>query len=231
VSGLATQDVDKDVTEIVCHGERLQLLPQRAVHWAAQRTLFVADLHLGKEHVFGRQGIAVPGGSSEATLTRLDALLRTTRAERLIVLGDLMHAAPHATESWLVSLSTLLDAHRSLAVHVCAGNHDRVAGRAALDARLHWHADPLVDGPFVLQHHPGDDARGYVLCGHVHPAFRLGGRGRDSMRLPAFWFRPGHAVLPAFGSFTGGHTIGSARGDRIWVSGPQRVVAVSPRRR
>lgn len=220
-----------EATVIACAGEQLHLLPQHAVHWPIRRTLFVADLHLGKEHAFGRQGIPIPVGPSETTLARLDVLLRTTRAERLVVLGDLMHTAPDADESWLGSLGALLDAHRQLDVHVCAGNHDREPGRATLDQRLHWHAEPIVDGPFVLQHHPGEDDRGYVLCGHVHPAFILGRRRRDALRVPAFWFRSRHAVLPAFGGFTGKHAIDAERGDRIWISGPERVVAVSQRRR
>jgi len=222
---------DNEVTVIACQGEQLHLLPQQAVHWPVRRTVFVADLHLGKEHAFGRQGIPIPAGSSEATLARLDTLLRITHAERLVVLGDLMHAAPEADESWLGSLSTFLDEHRELDVRVCAGNHDREAGRTRIDARVRWHAEPIVDGPFVLQHHPGEDARGYVLCGHVHPTFMLGRSRRDALRVPAFWFRPGQAVLPAFGGFTGGHAIRAERGDRIWISGPERVVAVSQRRR
>lgn len=220
-----------EATVIACHGEQLHLLPQRAVHWPVRRTLFVADVHLGKEHVFGRQGIAIPGGPTESSLARLSALIGATRVERLVVLGDLMHAAPGAGDTWPIALSGFLDAHAELDVHVCAGNHDRHARQHPLDARLKWHPEPIVDGPFVLQHHPGDDARGYVLCGHVHPAFRLGGKRRDALRVPAFWFRPGHAVLPAFGSFTGGHSIEPARGDRLWVGGPERVVAVSARGR
>ena len=75
-------------------GERLELHPERAVHWPARRTLFVADVHLGKEHVFGRRGIPIPGGISAAQLARLAALVARTAAERLVVLGDLMHDAP-----------------------------------------------------------------------------------------------------------------------------------------
>ena len=76
----------------------------------------------------------------------------------------------------------------------------------------------------MLRHHPGDDARGYGLAGHLHPAWRL--PGRSAPRLPAFWARAGHMVLPAFGDFTGGMGIRPDAGDRIWVAGPERVVPV-----
>ena len=211
-------------------GERLTLHPERAVHWPARRTLLVADLHLGKEHAFGRRGIAIPAGPSEAGLARLARLIAATGVERLAVLGDLMHDAPDGPESWLGALSGVLDTHRSLAVEVCAGNHDRPEAHAALDARLTWLAEPVVDGPFVLRHHPRDDPRGHVLAGHLHPVHRVGRARGAGLRLPAFWLRPGHAVLPAFGEFTGGLAVRPERGDRLWVAGPERVVRVTLRR-
>ena len=214
-----------DTVEIACQDERLVLHPERAVHWRARRTLFVADVHLGKEDAFGRQGIAIPRGSSEGDLGRLAALVAATGAERLCVLGDFMHAAPRADESWLAALAAFLDGHASLAVEVVVGNHDRVAGRPLVDGRVRWIEGSVHEGPFVLRHEPGEDARGYVLAGHLHPACRVGGRrGRDSLRAPAFWFRRRHAVLPAFGSFTGGETIRAERGDRLFLAAPDGVV-------
>lgn len=211
-------------------GERVELHPDRALCWPARSTLFVADVHLGKEHAFGRGGVPVPGGVSERGLARLARLAATTRVERLVVLGDLMHDVPGEGESWLAALSGFLDAHASLSVEVCAGNHDRDEARPRLDPRLVWLDEPHADGPFVLRHHPGDDPRGYALAGHVHPVWRLGGRRGDAMRLPAFWARPGHLVMPAFGEFTGGHRVARDEGDRVWVAGPDRVVPVARRR-
>ena len=177
--------------------------------------------------MFGRLGVAVPHGPSERDLARLAALVAETRAERLCILGDFMHDAPHPEERWLGALSDFLDAHASLAVEVVAGNHDRHGGRALVDARVRWHEGSVRDGPFVLRHEPMDDEGGYVLAGHLHPACRVGGgRGGDSMRAPAFWFRPGHAVLPAFGTFTGGMNVRPTRGERVFLVGPDCVVPV-----
>ena len=213
-------------TRATLAGEAVTLHPDRALGWPARSTLFVADVHLGKEHVFGRAGIPVPGGVSERALERLARLVATTGVERLVVLGDLMHDTPGEGESWLGALSGFLDAHGSLTVEVCAGNHDRVEARPRLDPRLRWLDEPRADGPFVLRHHPADDPRGHVLAGHVHPVWRLDRRRGDGPRLPAFWTRPGHTVLPAFGEFTGGHRVERGDGDRVWVAGPERVVAV-----
>lgn len=213
---------------IQCCDEQLYLHHERAIYWPGQRSLLVADVHFGKEHVFGRAGIAIPGGISQLNLDRLSRLVEATGAERLFILGDFMHAAPTARECWLLSLSQFLDQHGELAVQVITGNHDHRAGRQLVDPRISWLSASLVISPFVLQHEPADDARGYLLSGHLHPAFRLragAARGRgESLRAPAFWFRKQHAVLPAFGDFTGGHAIKPASGDHIYLCGPDCVL-------
>lgn len=103
-------------------GETLWLLPEGAVWWPAQRTLFAADLHLGKGAAFRAQGQAVPAGSSARTLARLEALMASHRAERLVVLGDFWHGAQGLT-------ARLLDAVAAFAQRVptvlVLGNHDR----------------------------------------------------------------------------------------------------------
>jgi len=192
----------------------------------------VADVHVGKEHVFGRSGIAVPGGISEATLQKLFTLVDRSRVSTLMVLGDFMHAAPLPQESWLVELSQQLDQRPRLTVHIVAGNHDKVSGRSLVDSRVVWHPDRLLKPPFVLQHEPANNAtqldQGYVLAGHLHPAWRVGHSRKSAIRAPVFWCNEHTCVLPAFGEFTGGKLIHprSAR-DRIYMVGEDCVVDVS----
>jgi len=54
----------------------------------------------------------------------------------------------------------------------------------------------------------------YSLTGHVHPARVLQGRGRgaDRVRLPCFVFSDKRGILPAFGVFTGHHTVSVQEG-------------------
>lgn len=211
-----------------CVGERFELHHQRVIYWKARRTLLVADVHFGKEDAFGRMGVAIPEGPSTLSLSRLGAMLAASGAERLCVLGDFMHAAPRPDERWLYALSDFLDRHTALSFDVVAGNHDKRVGRQLVDARIHWIEDSCLEPPFVLRHVPGTDSRGYVLSGHLHPVFRLraGGRKRQSVRAPAFWFREDHAVLPAFGEFTGGHVITPETGDQVFLAGPDSVIRV-----
>jgi metallophosphoesterase superfamily enzyme len=57
--------------------------------------------------------------------------------------------------------------------------------------------------PFLACHEPALPPSGYALCGHLHPGVRLHGHGEESARLPCFVLGQRHAILPAFGRFTG----------------------------
>jgi len=211
---------------IDCCGESLLLLPERAIFWPRLSTLFVADVHVGKEHVFGRSGIAIPGGISERTLNQLFAIVDQSCAQRLIVLGDFLHAMPRRSERWLSTLSANLDQRKSLSMMIVAGNHDKPAGRQLIDKRIAWRAESVVEPPFVLQHVPGSDPKGYVLAGHLHPVWRIGRARRSTLRAPAFWFSQTGAVLPAFSEFTGGQMIKPDPEDQIYMTGPDCVIPV-----
>ena len=63
-----------------------------------------------------------------------------------------------------------------------------------------------------------------MLGGHLHPACRIHGRGRDSLRLPCFVSDGRQVILPAFGEFTGGW-IADAAPDR---TGPDRTGVFTP---
>ena len=212
---------------IQCQGQLLLLHPKGVIYWPEDHILFAADVHVGKEHRFGRAGIPIPGGISEATLVSLFSLAEEAGAKRLIILGDFMHSAPLSSESWLDELSRLLDSNANLAVEVVAGNHDKLSGQTIIDSRVTWHQTSLTIDPFVLKHEPYKDDNGFVLCGHVHPAWRLKQSRRASLKTPAFWFTKDYAVLPAFGHFTGGVVVdANLKEDSIYMIGENSVVKV-----
>lgn len=217
----------KEALEIECQGETLLLHPERVLFWPAQKILFVADVHAGKEHRFGRAGIAIPGGISDDVLTKLFALCVQSAAQRLIVLGDFMHSIPTVGESWLATLSYLLDENPHLSMDIVAGNHDKLTGQKLIDPRITWHADLLHLPPFVLKHEPDEHSEDFMLAGHIHPTWRLSQSRRLAVKAPVFWFRKHYAVLPAFGDFTGGVIIDpSPTTDSIYMVGPSCVINI-----
>ena len=211
-------------------GEDVALYAERALHWPAGRTLFVADVHLGKTAAFRAGGVALPAGATAANLARLSALVHATRCEALVVLGDLIHAASGRTAALDHAFGQWRAAHSALAITLVRGNHDSRAG----DPPAGWLVD-VVDGPepappFLLCHEPPNAIAGglfgYALAGHVHPGVHISGAGLQSERLPCFVLGRHRAILPAFGRFTGSAVQRWASDDAIVAIAGERLFAL-----
>lgn len=207
--------------EIEIAGERVVLMPERAIFWPARSTLLVADPHFGKAATFRAGGIFVPRGTTSRALARLAAAIDRMRAARLVFLGDLLHAREGRSPETLRVIAEWRAARSSMEVLLVRGNHDRRAGDPPPELNISCREAPLFAGAFAFAHHPAPLADHHVLAGHIHPGVRLSGAGRQSHRLSCFWIRPDITVLPAFGDFTG-------LGD-IEVSGDDRVFAIADR--
>ena len=208
-------------------GERLHLLPERAVWWDRAATLVVADLHWGKAATFRAAGIAIPPGATADDLRRLDSALRRTAARRLIVLGDLFHArAGRRSDATLAELRRWRTGAADIEILLVRGNHDRRAGDPPAELGIAC-VDPPVDAPpFALHHEARPEPGRYTLAGHVHPGVTLRGAGRQRERLPCFVVGPTRMILPAFGSFTGTAELDDEAEDRRFVIADDEVLAV-----
>jgi len=208
-------------------GERITLLVERAAYWERTRTLLIADPHFGKAAAFRAAGVPVPRGTTTGSLTRLYAALSRTGATRIVFLGDFLHAREGREAETTRVVSEWRRRHESIDMVLVRGNHDKRAGDPGPDVEIRCADAPVSEAPFVFTHKPAVSDAGYVICGHVHPAARLTGPGRETVRLPCFWARPRTMVLPAFGEFTGVAEIDVESGDRVWVIADGSVVGVS----
>lgn len=206
--------------------ETLHLLPERAIYWPRTETLFIADPHFGKTATFRAHAIPLPEGDMAADLGRLTQALQRTAAKQLIILGDLLHAARGRDETVLNTFTTWRAQQADLRIFLVRGNHDRNAGDPPEDWGIQVVNGPTPGPYFVLSHEPLTPVTGYALAGHIHPAVQLTGKGRQSLKLPCFWFSPHCGVLPAFADFTGGALIKPQAGDRIFVVTETQVMPV-----
>lgn len=207
-------------------GEAVALSPERALLWPGAATLVVADAHFGKAAAFRAAGVPVPRGTTADSLARLDGLIARHAVARLVFLGDFLHARSGRAAGTLAALEAWRGRHAALDVVLVRGNHDRHAGDPPDALGIETVSAPHTLGPFALCHEPAAVAGAYALAGHLHPAFRLHGRARQSARLPCFVVGPRGAVLPAFGGFTGMHTVRPAPGERIYVVAGDAVMPV-----
>ena len=73
--------------------DALVLDARRAAWLPGPRLLAVADTHLGHAWVQRARGQLVPVGTPDDSLDRLAALVRDHAARRLVIVGDVVHAA------------------------------------------------------------------------------------------------------------------------------------------
>lgn len=207
-------------------GEALVLLPGRALYRPKSSELIVSDVHLGKAAAFRAAGRPLPTGTTRAELARLDALIATTHARRLSVLGDLVHDELDPEGSTLETLAAWLVQRSALQPRLVLGNHDRHA-RERLDAlELVLETAPLTVDGLEYRHEPPqatDANEAPWLAGHLHPGVLLRSRS-DRLRVPVFWLCGARGVvLPAFGAFTGCHDVAAEAGDRLFAAGEREV--------
>ena len=212
-----------------------QLLPEKAVWWAETSTLMIADLHLGKAAHFRRNGIAIPADANLENLARLTRLLSRLRPKHLLLLGDLFHS--EINEEWRVFVDWLDEERQinpTLLPHLIVGNHDILPFSALDQARIPFSLAHRESGGILFTHAPEDaDTMRQTtdvlhVCGHWHPGVALRGGGRQSLRLPCFYLaqREGfqQLVLPAFGAFTGLHTVRPGKHDRVFMVADKEIV-------
>lgn len=175
-------------------------LKDRAVFWKSQKALLVSDVHLGKATHFNNAGLAVPSQVEDKNLYRLTLLIEEFEPKVVYFLGDLFHSKANMANDLFLSW---LAEHPSVSFHLIEGNHDRSNGRYPDDLGL---ADHLMVSSIKLIHEPLDDETVHI-CGHIHPGVRYKGRGRQSLKVPAVILSKSRMILPAFGEFTGLHTV------------------------
>jgi DNA ligase-associated metallophosphoesterase len=206
-------------------GEEMIARADRTLYWPKCRTLFVADLHLGKGAAFRAGSIPVPEGSTETTLRNLSHAMSKCDLDELVILGDMWHSKTARDEGTRRRFASWRREHSGVEMLLVVGNHDVRSG--PLEGEGFQVADSVIRRPFVLTHHPSPSADGYVLAGHIHPSVNLEGRGRQSLKLPCFWFGDQMAVLPSFGDFTGSATVYPKRGDTVLVIAEDKVIRIS----
>jgi DNA ligase-associated metallophosphoesterase len=208
-------------------GEELWLLPEKALYWPAQQALLIADVHFGKAAAYRRLGQPVPQGTTTANIEVLDRLLARLPCRQLIFLGDFLHGPGSHAAGTLNALAEWRARHADLPMTLIRGNHDKRAGDPPAALNIRVVPEPLLLGPFALQHEPDTHPERHVLAGHVHPVYRLNGKGRQRLRLACFRLGERLSLLPAFGAFTGGYQVEKDAQCRIFVIGDNEIWPVS----
>lgn len=179
-------------------GVPLFALGSGALFWPDRNLLCVSDLHIGKAERQARLGGAqLPPYETQDTLGRLEKDLGDTGATTVVCLGDTFDdntAMGELSEGESLWITRLQAGRKWIWIE---GNHD--PGPVALGGT---HLAELPQPPLTFRHiaQPGSSGE---LSGHYHPKARMRTRGH-SLSRPCFLVDSDRAILPAYGTFTGG---------------------------
>jgi uncharacterized protein len=211
------ENVFKDIS---CCGETLSLSNQRALFWGKERTLVIADLHLGKTAHFRKHGIAIPLSVMERDLQRLKNLIVFFGARNLIVVGDMFHSGYNTD---LAVFKRWRDELTALEIHLVKGNHDRLSEEQYAYLGINSSAHELLIPPFHFVHHAQAN-KPFSIGGHLHPGRVIYGMAKQAVRLPCFILNEHQLILPAFSLFTGLDTQNEPLGNNTYYLLTEKAV-------
>lgn len=178
------------------------LTNQRAMYWSDQSALIISDLHLGKTAHFRKNGIALPASIIQQDLNRLTLLISHFKAQKLIIVGDFLHAGKNSEISLFHEFkSQLLD----LDIILIKGNHDRVSKKRIIDWGIYSVYDTYELGEILFSHEEVETTNKFVISGHLHPGVSLY-NSNMKMKFPCYIVTGQQLILPAFSKFTGLNT-------------------------
>ncbi len=205
--------------------QTLWLSPESCLYWEEAAALIISDLHFGKSGHFRKEGIGIPQAAFKEDLQRLFAQVQFFKPKQVIVVGDFFHS--HLNNEILLFEKWRKDI-ASLQIHLVKGNHDILHNSWYAQNNIELHKEQLTLEPFTFIHEfvAVENEHTYFFAGHVHPGIRIEGLAKQSLRFPCFYFSQQHALLPAFGKFTGLHAIKPKKKDKVFAIVNKKIIPI-----
>ncbi|PRX57313.1 ligase-associated DNA damage response endonuclease PdeM [Flagellimonas meridianipacifica] len=201
--------------------EHFTLHPIGGVFWRKKSLLLISDVHLGKVAHFRKFGAAVPRKAVHKNYVLLDEIVNHFNPFQICFLGDLFHSSLNKEwelfENWVAKTPS--------EIILVSGNHDIISPHKFEQLGIPIFEELLLEN-FLLTHHPAEREEYFNFCGHIHPAVRLQGFGRQRLKLPCFFKTDFQMILPAFGKFTGTHVLQPKKNDEVFVIVEDEVVKI-----
>lgn len=199
------------------------LLAEKAILWKEKNTILIADTHFGKVTHFRKSGISIPEEAASQNFENFKTLLNRYNPSEILILGDLFHSEMNS--EWLY-FKDIVNQYPSVKFKIIQGNHDVFHAESYKNTAFEFIEKPLRYGPFILSHEPLESKKLFNICGHIHPGVKMLGNAKQSLRLPCFFFQEKQLILPAFGKFTGLHTLRPNKKDMVFVIVDDQVISV-----
>lgn len=158
------------------------------------KNLVITDLHIGIEYRYRKNGIKVPSQSGKL-MERIEKLLEDTRAEKLIILGDIKHKVPGTSFQEERDVPVFFQRLSEKAkIEVTPGNHDDNIGKLLPEnVVVHESTGFAIRDTWLCHGHAWPDKefleKERIVMGHNHASVelvdKLGYRWKDPVWLRA----------------------------------------------
>ncbi|HLD56991.1 MAG TPA: metallophosphoesterase [archaeon] len=198
------------------------------------KTLVVADLHIGIEHELYKSGIKVPT-QIEKLRSKIDSLVKQTKTKRIIFLGDIKHQVPGVSFQELREVPEFFNYFSNkIETHIVLGNHDSEIGALVENVKIHDTPGFKLEDVYIAHGHANIKKEflkcKYLILSHTHPLIEI----RDKLGyrfVQLVWVRavfdkkkvqkkygkvssmPEIILMPAFNPLSGGVAINSKEKD------------------
>ncbi|MEX0313777.1 MAG: ligase-associated DNA damage response endonuclease PdeM [Allomuricauda sp.] len=207
--------------EITIQNQNFTLHPLGGMFWQEKSMLLISDVHLGKIAHFRKFGAAVPRKAVHKNYLLLDKIVSEFNPFQICFLGDLFHSTLNKEwelfENWVGKTPS--------EIILVSGNHDIISPHKFEALGIPIFQELIMD-EFLLTHHPEEREGLFNFCGHIHPAIKLKGFGRQNLRLSCFFKSKNQLIFPAFGEFTGTYTLKPKKDDEVFVIVEDEVVKI-----
>ena len=207
-------------------GKVIQFHHERGAYIPELATLIVTDTHFGKANTFKSNGLLIPEGISDSDIARLSNLIDKTNPDRIIFLGDLIHAKDSRSSSLADKLLSFRNKYSKIEFILVEGNHDKSAGVTFTELGFNLITERYETEEFVFLHKPEIIDNKYVFAGHIHPGYSVKDVIRSKITIPCFHITDNYTVLPAFSEFTGKYKIKKDKKDSIIIILEEQLLEV-----
>ena len=207
---------------IQINNQNFTMHPSGVLFWEEKSMLLISDVHLGKVSHFRKFGAAVPQRTILKNFVSMEEALAFFQSKTVVFMGDLFHSSLNS--EWELFKKWTEAIHSKLILVI--GNHDIISPLKFEDLGIEVIQEIRLDD-FLLTHHPEKRDGLFNFCGHIHPAIRLTGLGRQSVRLRCFYKSEAQMILPAFGEFTGSFTVKPEENCEIYALLGDTVISVA----
>lgn len=191
----------------------VKLSADYAIYMEEEKTLAIADLHLGYEASLQAEHVAIPRFQLEAMMSRLNDILDRYEPEKLVINGDLKHEFSRNMGQEWDEVEKLVEFMKDRAeLFVVRGNHDNYLKTilARLGVKMvdsYMTADGRIE--FVHGHNSTDPWSGLRVYAHEHPFIRLKDEIGALISLPCFLFDKtnNYLLMPAFSPLASGTNV------------------------